>query len=211
MFMQKGQSESMLRKSLFLWSSIRNRRVLPDGEVERDDTCHDDDDGHAVCDNDDDWMIMVSNHWLPWCLFIILMMLMVMIMRIRMKMEQVRVEWKCLDVVLWVCSLWLRVVVMGWLTLYHLSHDMITMSRNPICSFHNDKAVIWMAWFDNNNIITVYGKAFLGLTKARSSPPLSSSPWVASLKHEEDVCIRLYRSVYNCEIQPSMVEGGGIN
>ena len=96
--MQIGQSESMLRKSLFLWSLIRNRRVLPDGEAERDDTCHDNDgSGGALCNDDDDWTIMVSNYWLPWYFFSIVILM----------MEEVRVEWKCFDVVLWV---WLPLV-----------------------------------------------------------------------------------------------------
>ena len=52
MFIRIARSESMLRKSSFLWSLIRNRRVLPDGEPGRDERW--DDDGDLGGDDDGD-------------------------------------------------------------------------------------------------------------------------------------------------------------
>ena len=76
------------------------------------------------------------------------------------------------------------------LTLYYVRHDMITMSREPNCSFTMSelsfkRADTRLGW---SHIITGDGKV----------NPLyindsSSSLWEAALKHQEDVCIRQIR------------------
>ena len=137
-------SESMLRKSSFLWSSIRNRRVLRDGEPLLDCGWDDDDD---IYDNVDDG---------EQCSLSILLVIIVMITMMRMIMESWSCScsqgllWKCLGMVLWVGQQngWLRFVVLGRLTLYDVRHNMITLSRNPNCSFRNGK------WYTYNDKTT---------------------------------------------------------